>query len=296
MTDKNEKITALSLKIEAGKASAQELATEITTANEMVATLTAHMAEAEEIRTAGKDENELAIKDAKEAQLAITKATAVLEAHYKETGMMAKEAYEFLAKSATAKAGQPVELPENPSTWSSAYVGVADPAAQPGGVVAILKQISADFARMEADTMAQEEVDQKAYEEEKKSSEIEKARRSKEAEMKSSEKARVLDKVSSEEKALKHVSEELASVEQYLKDLGPACVEGDSTYAERKAARAAELSALKEAQVILAEAFEEKAGAVSAVLASAMPAQIHHHVTQNSTSGPKRVLIQQLRR
>merc|ERR1719262_565092 len=110
--------------------------------------------------------------------------------------MMKKEAWEFLESAA----GQPVELPEEPSTWSSSYTGVADPTAQPGGVVTILKTISADFAKMEADSKAQEEVDQKAYAEEVKSCEIERTRRTKLAEMKGQEKARVLNKVASEEK------------------------------------------------------------------------------------------------
>jgi len=283
-TYKSEKITALSLKIEAGKASAEELATEITEANDMVATLTAHLAEAADIRAAGKEENAVAIKDAKAAQAAISKATAVLEAHYKETGMMAKEAWEFLESAA----GQPVELPEEPSTWSAAYTGVADPAQQPGGVVTILKTISADFAKMEADTKAQEEVDQRAYDEEVKSCKIEKSRRSKQAEMKGQERARVLNKVASQEKSLKHIQDELSTVEQYLKDLAPACVEGDSTYEERKAARDAELSSLKEAQVILADAFKQAPGAEPAPAKPALVGVVAGDV--------RHVPIQQLRR
>merc|ERR1719230_189780 len=36
-----------------------------------------------------------------------------------------------------------------------------------------------------------------------------------------------------------------------MKDLQPACVNGDSTYEDRKAARSKEIDALKEAQDIL---------------------------------------------
>jgi len=179
-----------------------------------------------------------AIKDAEAAQTAIANAVSVLEEFYKSSGMVAKQPYEFLQQGGKA----PVELPESPSTWESSYTGVADPTQQPGGVVTILKTISADFAKMEADTKAQEEVDQKAYAEEVKSCEIERSRRSKQAEMKGQERARVLNKVASQEKSLKHIQDELSTVEQYLKDLAPACIEGDSTYEERKAARAAELS------------------------------------------------------
>merc|ERR1740123_2756248 len=86
-----------------------------------------------------------------------------------------------------------------------------------------------------------------------KSSKIEKARREKEAEMKDQEKKRLMEKSVSMGKSLKHVNAELGAVDQYLADLQPACVEGDSTYKDRKDARAAEIDSLKKAQVLLAD-------------------------------------------
>merc|ERR1712187_1011709 len=162
---------------------------------------------------------------------------------------MTKEAWELLQTK------QPVVLPTAPSTWSSGYMGIAKP-DDPSGVVTLLKAIATDFAKMEADTQAQEEMDQKAFDEEIKTCEIEKARSAKEADMKDQEKKRLLDKVSTLEKSLKHTSDELHAVQQYWKDLGPACMEGDSTYETRKASRDQEIAALKEAQVILADAFK----------------------------------------
>lgn len=47
--------------------------------------------------------------------------------------------------------------------------------------------------------------------------------------------------------------------EQYLKDLEPACGTGDSSYEDRKKARADETDALRKAQTILEEAFRAKA-------------------------------------
>merc|ERR1719263_2778189 len=133
--------------------------------------------------------------------------------------------------------------------------------AQPEGIISVLKEVSSDFAKMEADTRAQEETDQKAYDEEMQACDIEKARRTKEAEMKQQESQRLTEKVDEMSKTKKHTEDELAAVNQYLKDLEPACVTGDSTYEERKAARAAEIEALKEAQTILEDAFSERAGA-----------------------------------
>ena len=45
---------------------------------------------------------------------------------------------------------------------------------------------------------------------------------------------------------------------KYETDLQKACVDGDSTYEERKAARTLEIGALQDAQKILEEAFDEK--------------------------------------
>ena len=50
-------------------------------------------------------------------------------------------------------------------------------------------------------------------------------------------------------------------MEQYWTDLGPACYQGDSTYEERKDARTKEIGALKDAERILGEAFNEKPAA-----------------------------------
>lgn len=248
---KEEKIAVLSTQIEKATADVTMLTEEIAAANDMVAAIEAHKAEATDIRETGKKENALALKDAQEAQSALANAIAVLETFYKESGAVPKEAGEFVQ--------EPVSLPEEPSTWSSSYTGVSDPQNQPRGILAVLETVAGDFARMEADTKAQETMDQEAYDVEMQKLTIEKARRAKEAEMKGQEKKRLTDKLVSMEEQKKHVSGELEAVLKYAKDLEPACVEGDSTYEDRKAARAMEMDALRQAQQILAEAFEGSA-------------------------------------
>merc|ERR1719412_1871206 len=163
-TNKEEKIELLEAKIKDGKATLDKLAEEITEASEMVAKLTEHIAEATEIREAGKKENAEAIKDAKAAQNAISQAEAVLLDFYKSSGQVPKESWELVQ--------EPVKLPKEPSTWESSYTGVSDPKEQPGGILTVLKKVSADFASMEADTKAQESTDENAYQEEMKSTEI----------------------------------------------------------------------------------------------------------------------------
>merc|ERR1719440_911807 len=91
-----------------------------------------------------------------------------------------------------------------------------------------------------------------------KENDIEKARRTQESEMKSAEKARRNEKIVSLSSSKKNSEGELEKTEQYLEDLKPACVDGDSSYDDRKAARTKEIEALKKAQVILLDAFKEK--------------------------------------
>merc|ERR1719231_195585 len=97
----------------------------------MISDIVAFMKEATEIRKTGKEENNLAIKDSKDAQTSLTNAIEVLEAFYKSSGEIPKEPWEFVQKSS-----EPVGLPEKPSTWDAGYTGVADPTKQPGGIIA----------------------------------------------------------------------------------------------------------------------------------------------------------------
>merc|ERR1719389_1390995 len=250
---KEDKIKDLTTKIDEMKADVMDLTEDITSASEMVAEIEAHMEKSTDLRNEGKAENDVAIADSEAAQKAVADAMAVLEAHYKESGMIKKEEWEF------AQTGQRgVDLPEEPSTWDSGYSGVADPNAQPGGILTIMEEVAADFAQMEADARANEAMDQKAYEEDMKECTIEKARRSKEVEMKTAEKKRLTDKIDAMTKSKKNTEGELEATEQYLKDLQPACVSGDSSYEDRKEARATEIEALQKVQGTLTDAFKEK--------------------------------------
>merc|ERR1719359_62193 len=253
--NKEEKVEELTSKIDAAEATVQELTQDIADAQEMVAKITAFVEESTEIREIGKKENAKAIKDAQDAQDAVANAIAVLSDFYKESGNVEKEAWEFVQRG--------VDLPKNPDTWDSSYTGVSDPKKQPGGILTILEEVAAKFAAMEADTKAQEAQDQKEYAEQMSESDIEKAGRAKEAEMKEQEKKRLVDKLESLKKTRKHVSGELEAVNQYFEDLKPACMDGDSSYEERKAARDKEIEALRQAEDILAKAFDDKASLVA---------------------------------
>lgn len=243
--NKEEKISDLTAKVDAMTATVVVLTDDLKNNADMMASIVAHVAEATDIRNTGKKENAAALKDAKAAENAIANAVAVLEQFYKDSGAIEKKDYELVQRG--------VDLPAEPSTWDASYTGVSDPAAQPGGIVTVLEETAADFARMGADTEAQEASDQAAFDEDMKANKIEKARRSKESEMKEQEKKRLVDKTAAAAKNRKQVSTELEAVQQYIKDLQPACVDGDSSYEDRKANRAKEIDALKQAQGILGD-------------------------------------------
>merc|ERR1719231_2072829 len=89
-------------------------------------------------------------------------------------------------------------------------------------------------------------------------SNIEKAEREQEVNMKTAERNRRVDKIASLNSQKKNVEGELEKTNQYFEDLKPACMDGDSSYDDRKAARAKEITALKKAQNILLDAFKEQ--------------------------------------
>jgi septal ring factor EnvC (AmiA/AmiB activator) len=249
--DKEDKIDDLKAEIKVETAAVGKLSEQIKDAEKMISDIVSFMKEATEIREVGKKENAFAVKDAKDAQSSLTNAIAVLEAFYKESGEVKKEPWEFIQA--------PVKLPKDPKLWDSEYTAVADP-KKPGGIITVLENVLSDFEKMEAETKSQEEVDQKEYEETMQENKIEKAGRTKEVEMKTAEKARRVDKIGSLESQKKDTEAELEKTDQYLVDLKPACVDGDSSYEDRKAARSKEIEALKKAKATLADAFKEKPG------------------------------------
>merc|ERR1719473_1152214 len=177
----------LDAKIATASAEVAELTQGISEEEKAASDLTTYMEEERELRSENKEENEATIKDAKAAQQAIADATAVLKGFYKESGMIAKEPYEFIQ----TKARQPeaeVSLPDKPEQWDSSYTGVTDPNAEGTGVLAILGECGSNFASMEADAASQEETDQKAFEDDMTSSSMDKASKQKSAQMKTAKK------------------------------------------------------------------------------------------------------------
>merc|ERR1719379_1681098 len=252
--DKADKKALLTTKVHEVDTAIKLLVRQITEQQERVADITSYKETETKLREENHAEIVATIKDAADAQAAITEAIAVLKDFYKESGMIAKEPWEFLQIGS-----RDVELPEKPSTWDSSYTGTADPKSGSDGILTILDETMQKFSRMEADAKVADETDQKDYEADMNAKKIQVDETNTDIQMKTSKKTSLEEKLSGKAAQLKSTSSELDAVERYLKDLEPACGTGDSSYEDRKKARADETDALRKAQTILEEAFRAKA-------------------------------------
>merc|ERR1719181_720206 len=212
--DADSTITQLAEKIQSLKNGIEENQAFIATTEDEIASRT-------DDRAADKKENEATIADAEDAQTAIAQAIAVLRTFYKESGEVAKEAWESFVQ---------LKAEPEPELWKEEkYTGTEGGAA----VIVMLENCATDFAKMESQARADETAHQDEFD-----TFLTQAQ---------------MDKVES----LDHTTKELEGTSQYRKDLEHACEDGDSSYADRKDARASEITALREAQGILDKAFEE---------------------------------------
>jgi chromosome segregation ATPase len=253
--DKDEKVKMLTKKVAEHDAAIKKLIKQITENNDKAADITKYMEEETELRNENHAEIEATIKDSQDAQAAVTQATQVLKDFYKESGMVAKEPWEFVQISSH----RGVDLPDSPDTWDSSYTGVTDPENGADGVLALLDGVMTKFSAMEADAKVQDETDQQNYEKDMQAKKISLEETKQDTSMKTTKKDSLQEKMEGLQGQLKHTTSEFDAVVQYLKDLQPACGEGDSSYEDRKKARADEITALRKAQTILEDAFRAKA-------------------------------------
>lgn len=195
-----------------------------------IAALDTSMAEATELRTAEKKENEVTIADAKEAQAAVAQALTVLK--------------EFYAKAAEATA----LVQRQPAIFDSPYKGMQ---AENGGVVGMLEVIQTDFARLEADTSASETSAQKMYDEFMATSKADKKAKGKGIEHKMVKKQDTEQALVLKKKDLAGTQKELDAALNYYEDLKPSCINVGVSYEDRTSHRKEEIESLQQALKIL---------------------------------------------
>jgi hypothetical protein len=252
-TDKSEKKDILTTKVHEMDSAIKLLISQIVDNNNKAAQINEYQKQETDLRNQNHAEIVATIKDATDAQAALTDAIAVLKDFYKNSGMIPKEPWEFVQLGSRG-----VDLPDSPATWDSSYTGTTDPNGGADGILTILDETMQKFSRMEADAKVADESDQKEFEQDMANKKIELDETATDTQMKTSKKDELQQKMDATKATLKATSSELDAVEQYLKDLEPACGTGDSSYEDRKKARADEMDALRTAQTILEDAFRAK--------------------------------------
>merc|ERR1719159_289216 len=185
------------------------------------------MKEATEFRGTEKEENMKTIKDAKEAQDAVNQALVILKEFYAKQGA-------FLQAS---------QVPE-----MAAYKGMG---GAKKGVVGMLEVILSDFARLEAETTADENQAQNEYDEFMSDSQADAKAKHDEEFKKELLKDKAEHKLKGKKSDLDSTQKELDAALKYYADLKPQCLEVKVSYEERAAKRQEEIEALKQAYEML---------------------------------------------
>jgi len=244
--DKQMKMRKQKNTIKSLDAAIKALVQELSENNRKVSEIKQHQATETDLRDENHKEILATIKDSQDAQAAVAQATAVLQDFYKNSGETPKEPWEFVQTGS--------QIPSSPSTWDSSYSGVAEPNSN-GGVLALLDGVMQKFSTMEADSKAADETDQKNFDQDMAAKKVELATTEQDSSMKTSKKDSLQEKMEGLATQLKETTSAKEAVDQYLKDLEPACGTGDSSYGDRKTARSDEITALRKAQGILETAF-----------------------------------------
>lgn len=211
------------------EANIAKLGEEVVQLSEAVAELDTGMAEATKLRGEEKTENAATVTDAQEAQVAVAQALTVLK--------------EFYANAAEATA-----FVQQPEIFDTPYKGMQ---AENGGVVGMLEVIESDFARLEAETKAEEVSAQKEYDEFMTTSEVDKAAKTKDIEIKQNQKEEDEKALHQAKVDLEGTQKELDAALQYFDKLKPSCVDADVSYEDRVERRKDEIESLQEALKIL---------------------------------------------
>jgi len=239
--NKQAEIDELNAGLEAKTAESAQLATQLSELSDAVAEVKAQQAEATSMRQKEKATNAQTVADAKEAQVAVERATKILK--------------DFYASAADGSAAEPAfvqgTLDQQMSEASKApYKGMQ---SSNGGVIGFLEVILSDFARLETETSSSESTAQEAYE--KFMAEADQDVAVKETEIKHKDGAKMDTDaaIASLKKELELTQGELNAANDYYQKLKPDCVDKGLSYEERVQKREEEIQSLKEALKILTQ-------------------------------------------
>merc|ERR1719214_392086 len=230
--EKTAAVETLHAEIDELSASIAKLTQEITDLTAEIAELDKAVAEATEIREKEKAENTQTIKDAQEAQTAVSQAVTVLKEFYEKAG------------EATAL----IQSKQEPEIFDEPYKGMQ---SENGGVLGMLEVIASDFARLETDTKAAEAEAQDAFDKFSSESAVNRAANAKDVEHKTTKKTNQESALTAKKADLEGTQKELDAALAYYDKLKPSCVDAGVSYEDRVARRKEEIESLQEALRIL---------------------------------------------
>eukprot|EP00928_Gymnodinium_smaydae_P088176 TRINITY_DN722_c0_g1_i4.p1 TRINITY_DN722_c0_g1~~TRINITY_DN722_c0_g1_i4.p1 ORF type:complete len:681 (+),score=202.93 TRINITY_DN722_c0_g1_i4:48-2090(+) len=235
---RTEDVNTLSSNIESLTADIAQLTQDVADLSSAIKELDEAMASQTEERASSKATNEQTIKEAKEAQVAVQQALAVLKEFY-------AKASQATALVQTAAAQPSADAPE---TFDKPYTGMMP---EGGGVVDFLEVVLSDFARLESETATSEASELEQFKSFMFESKKDKALKEGEIKHKSETKVNKESELHSAEAELKASQEQLDKAQAYYEKLKPSCVDSGITYEERVKRREEEIDSLKEALKIL---------------------------------------------
>jgi len=213
-------------------------------------------------RQAEKEKNTAAIADAKVAEAAVQRATAVLKEYYDKAANQVDlpkadgpidwdpRSLKILSTASGGASfvqhGQKQKVPGAPEMESGKYEG-----QESGGVMGMLEIIESDFASLISETEASESEAVRVYEQFMTDSNQDKAVKETDLKHQQDRKTQKESDLQQAKVDLKDTQKELQSATDYFDKLKPTCVEEAASYEETVAARQSEIDSLQEALKIL---------------------------------------------
>ncbi|CAL1157226.1 unnamed protein product [Cladocopium goreaui] len=223
-TNKEDDMEKLTNGIQSAQGSVTELQGEIKEATKRLSDLQKSSNEFKMDRQESKNEHQLALRDAKLAQEALSGAIGTLNKFYEE------------AAASLLQSVKPTDVAEAPETWSKGFSGTGQDGKGPGeAIIKVLEDCSADFAQMEAETKSQEVQEEADFDKEMIDAKKEKVRLQTEKSSKEEEEARLSEKIRDMSEKKKMTDRSVALLAKYHEDLSQKC--NQTAYEARTAER-----------------------------------------------------------
>lgn len=245
-TNKEDDMEKLTNGIQSAQGSVTGLQGEIKEATKRLSDLQKSSNEFKMDRQESKNEHQLALRDAKLAQEALSGAIGTLNKFYEE------------AAASLLQSVKPTDVAEAPETWSKGFSGTGQDGKGPGeAIIKVLEDCSADFAQMEAETKSQEVQEEADFDKEMIDAKKEKVRLQTEKSSKEEEEARLSEKIRDMSEKKKMTDRSVALLAKYHEDLSQKC--NQTAYEARTAERKVSKVELQKSQALLKEAFDASA-------------------------------------